>query len=292
MADYWEAKSRLFHWPGLTHAVVNVDDDQGMALDQALASRPSLSRWSVGIERTARLMARDIRYTDHGMRFEVVEHDTQGVAVDRGELALDLIGHYNVSNLLGVVGAARALGVSLSDALRACAVLSPVPGRMEQVPAVAGQPLVLVDYAHTPDALEKALRALQPVARQRGGVLWAIAGCGGDRDPGKRPLMAAVAEREAQRVVLTSDNPRTEDPAEILRQMAAGLAHPASAQIEADRGQAIAQAVMAAGARDVLLIAGKGHEDYQEVMGVKRPFSDLEQAQLALAKRMAAGGAA
>jgi UDP-N-acetylmuramoyl-L-alanyl-D-glutamate--2,6-diaminopimelate ligase len=104
--------------------------------------------------------------------------------------------------------------------------------------------------------------------------------------------MAAVAEREAQRVVLTSDNPRTEDPAEILRQMAAGLAHPASAQIEADRGQAIAQAVMAAGARDVLLIAGKGHEDYQEVMGVKRPFSDLEQAQLALAKRMAAGGAA
>ena len=292
MADYWEAKSRLFHWPGLTHAVVNVDDDQGMALDQALASRPSLSRWSVGIERTARLMARDIRYTDHGMRFEVVERDAHGAEVDRGDLALDLIGHYNVSNLLGVVGAARALGVSLAEALRACAALSPVPGRMEQVPAVAGQPLVLVDYAHTPDALEKALRALQPMARQRGGALWAIAGCGGDRDPGKRPLMAAVAEREAQRVVLTSDNPRTEDPAEILRQMAAGLAHPASAQIEADRGQAIAQAVMAAGARDVLLIAGKGHEDYQEVMGVKRPFSDLEQAQLALAKRMAAGGAA
>jgi UDP-N-acetylmuramoyl-L-alanyl-D-glutamate--2,6-diaminopimelate ligase len=292
MADYWEAKSRLFHWPGLTHAVVNVDDDQGMALDQALASRPSLSRWSVGIERTARLMARDIRYTDHGMRFEVVEHDVQGAVVDRADLALDLIGHYNVSNLLGVVGAARALGVSLADALRACAVLSPVPGRMEQVPAVVGQPLVLVDYAHTPDALEKALRALQPLARQRGGALWAIAGCGGDRDPGKRPLMAAVAEREAQRVVLTSDNPRTEDPAAILRQMAVGLAHPSLAQIEADRGQAIAQAVAAASPCDVLLIAGKGHEDYQEVMGVKRPFSDLEQARRALAQRVAVGAAA
>jgi UDP-N-acetylmuramoyl-L-alanyl-D-glutamate--2,6-diaminopimelate ligase len=120
MSDYWEAKSRLFHWAGLTHAVVNLDDEQGVALDQALASRPTLSRWSVGIDRPARLVARDIRYTDRGMRLAVVEHDERGAEVARGELALDLIGRYNVSNLLCVIASARALGVSLTDALRAC----------------------------------------------------------------------------------------------------------------------------------------------------------------------------
>jgi UDP-N-acetylmuramyl-tripeptide synthetase len=292
MARYWEAKAMLFDWPGLQAAVVNVDDPQGLALERTLAARPALARWSVGIERPARLMATGIAYTDRGMSFDVVEHDWKGQPCDRGTLTLGLIGGYNVSNLLGVIGAARALGMSLSAALAACAQLSPVPGRMEQVDAMAGRPLVLVDYAHTPDALEKALQALQPVARQRGGDLWAVIGCGGDRDPGKRPQMAAVAEREAERVVLTSDNPRTEDPTAILRQMVAGLVQPASARIEADRGLAIAQAVAAAGAQDVLLIAGKGHEDYQEVMGVKKPFSDLEHARAALARRLPAGGAA
>jgi UDP-N-acetylmuramoyl-L-alanyl-D-glutamate--2,6-diaminopimelate ligase len=292
MAHYWEAKAMLFDWPGLQAAVVNVDDPQGRALERTLAARPALARWSVGIEQPARLMAVDVAYTDRGMRFDVVEHDWKGQPCDRGTLSLGLIGGYNVSNLLGVIGAARALGVSLAAALAACARLSPVPGRMEQVDALAGRPLVLVDYAHTPDALEKALRALQPVARQRAGALWAVVGCGGDRDPGKRPLMAAVAEREADQVVLTSDNPRSEDPMGILRQMSAGLAQPATAQIEVDRALAIAQAVTAAGARDVLLIAGKGHEDYQEVMGVKKPFSDLEHARAALVRRLPAGGAA
>lgn len=291
MSDYWEAKAALFHWPGLASAVVNVDDAQGRALDQALAGRPSLGRWSVGIEHPARLMARDITYTDHGMAFHVVEHDAQGRECDRGPLTLSLIGDYNVSNLLGVIGAARALGVSLAEALQGCAALSPVPGRMEQVAAVAGQPLVLVDYAHTPDALEKALRALQPLARQRGGALWAVAGCGGDRDPGKRPLMASVAEHEAQRVVLTSDNPRTEDPVAILDQMRAGLTRAAQARIEVDRAKAIADAVAMAAPADVVLIAGKGHEDYQDIMGVKKPFSDVEHARAALANRAAGGQA-
>lgn len=292
MARYWEAKAMLFDWPGLQAAVINVDDPQGRALERTLAARPALARWSVGIEQPARLMATRIDHTDRGMRFDVVEHDWQGRPCDRGSLTLGLIGGYNVSNLLGVIGAARALGVSLAATLAACAQLSPVPGRMQQVDSVAGRPLVLVDYAHTPDALEKALWALQPVARQRAGALWAVVGCGGDRDPGKRPLMAAVAERAADRVVLTSDNPRSEDPAEILRQMAAGLVQPASAQIEVDRAQAIAQAVAAADVRDVLLIAGKGHEDYQEIMGEKRPFSDLEQARAALGKRPSEGGVA
>ena len=286
MSDYWEAKAALFHWPGLQTAVVNIDDPQGMALDQALAGRPELGRWSVGIDRAARLMARDLVFTDHGMRFEVVEHDAAGTPVDQGSLAVDLIGRYNVSNLLGVIGAARALGLSLADALAACRALSPVPGRMEQVALTQGQPLVLVDYAHTPDALEKALRALQPLSRQRGGAVWVLAGCGGDRDPGKRPLMASVAEREAQHVVLTSDNPRSENPAAILDQMRAGLERPEQARVEIDRASAIADTVARAAASDVVLIAGKGHEDYQEVMGVKTPFSDLAHARAALDRRL------
>ncbi|MCB2018953.1 MAG: UDP-N-acetylmuramoyl-L-alanyl-D-glutamate--2,6-diaminopimelate ligase, partial [Hydrogenophaga sp.] len=176
MSDYWEAKAALFSWPGLEAAVVNVDDSQGMALDQALMGRRDLVRWSVGIDHPARLMARDIRFTDHGMRFEVVEYDELGQEIERGELALDLIGRYNVSNVLGVVGAARALGLPLAQALESCRSLGPVPGRMEQVEILADQPLVLVDYAHTPDALEKALLALQPLTRQRGGVLWVLVG--------------------------------------------------------------------------------------------------------------------
>ncbi|MBL8388382.1 MAG: UDP-N-acetylmuramoyl-L-alanyl-D-glutamate--2,6-diaminopimelate ligase [Hydrogenophaga sp.] len=285
MTDYWEAKAALFHWPGLESAVVNVDDPQGMALDQALAGRPQLGRWSVGIDRPARLMARDIAFTDHGMRFEVVEHDARGAVCDRGVLTLGLIGRYNVSNLLGVIGVARALGVALSDALAACSALTPVPGRMEQAAAAAGQPLVLVDYAHTPDALEKALRALQPLAQQRGGQLWVLAGCGGDRDPGKRPLMGSVVEREAQRVVLTSDNPRSEDPMAILEQMRAGLQRPERVGVQVERARAIADAVAQAAPADVILIAGKGHEDYQEVKGVRHPFSDLAHARAALARR-------
>ena len=161
---------------------------------------------------------------------------------------------------------------------------------MEQVVATHTGPLVLVDYAHTPDALEKALQALQPLAQQRGGALWCVMGCGGDRDASKRPLMAAVAERDAQHAVLTSDNPRSEDPLRILQQMVAGLSHPEQALVEADRARAIALAVQRADARDVVLIAGKGHEDYQEVLGVKRPFSDLAQARTALAQRGVAQG--
>lgn len=285
MADYWEAKAALFHWPGLQAAVVNLDDPQGRALDQALAGRPELARWSVSVEGPARLSAQGLRFTDRGMHFTVVETDGQGRAVDQGELELAVVGRYNVSNLLGVIAAARALGVPLADALRACRQLSPVPGRMEQVAPAPGQPLLLVDYAHTPDALEKALQALQPLARQRGGALWCVVGCGGDRDPIKRPLMASVAEREAACTVLTSDNPRSEDPQAILAQMVAGLHRPQAALVQADRALAIADVVLRAAPADVVLIAGKGHEDYQEIRGVKTPFSDIEQARQALARR-------
>lgn len=291
MAEYWTAKARLFEWPGLRAAVVNVDDAQGATLAADWAQR-SVDLWTVGIEPAARavptrLFATDLGVTPSGMRLTVGERSVQGEPLGEVRLNLPLVGRYNVSNLLCVLASARALGVSLADAAAACTALSPVPGRMQQVSAAPGLPLVLVDYAHTPDALEKALQALQPLARERGGALWCVIGCGGDRDPGKRPLMAAVSERQAQQTVLTSDNPRSEDPLVILAQMRAGLARPETALIESDRARAIARAVQGARAQDVVLIAGKGHEDYQEILGVKRPFSDLQQAQAALQGRPA-----
>jgi UDP-N-acetylmuramoyl-L-alanyl-D-glutamate--2,6-diaminopimelate ligase len=144
---------------------------------------------------------------------------------------------------------------------------------------------VAVDYAHTPDALDKALGALRPLATQRSGKLWCVFGCGGDRDAAKRPMMAAVAEKGADRVVITSDNPRTEKPEHIISQILLGVGGVAGVRVEADRARAIAETIEAAAAHDVVLVAGKGHEDYQEVAGVKRPFSDLAHARAALAAR-------
>ena len=144
---------------------------------------------------------------------------------------------------------------------------------------------MLVDYAHTPDALQQALMALQPLASRRAGRLWVVVGCGGDRDPGKRPQMAAAAEAQADEVVLTSDNPRSEDPQVILAQMRAGLRHPERVTVEVDRARAIGLAAVRAQVADVVLVAGKGHEDYQEIQGVRRPFSDRDEVRAALLGR-------
>jgi UDP-N-acetylmuramoyl-L-alanyl-D-glutamate--2,6-diaminopimelate ligase len=293
MDVYWSAKASLFDWPGLAAAVVNLDDPRGVGL-AARVRECGLDLWTVGLEASSeapRLSAAGIAVTRSGMRLTVVERDAAGTVRASHPLALPLVGRYNLANLLCVLGAVRALGLPLDDAVRACHALTPVPGRMEQVPAVDTAPLVLVDYAHTPDALEKALQALQPVAKRRGGVLWVVVGCGGDRDASKRPLMAAVAEREAAQLVLTSDNPRSEDPLAILREMQAGLQRAAQARVEPDRAAAIALAVQCAQPADVVLIAGKGHEDYQEIQGVKRPFSDQAHAVAALAHRSAQQGA-
>ena len=151
--------------------------------------------------------------------------------------------------------------------------------------AAAGQPLVAVDYAHTPDALDKALRALRPLAAERGGRLWCVFGCGGDRDPVKRPMMGAVAEQYADQVVLTSDNPRSESPAFILSQILAGVAGRDRVDVIDDRRDAIRHALRDAASTDVVLLAGKGHEETQEIAGVKTPFSDVDQAVAALAQR-------
>jgi UDP-N-acetylmuramoyl-L-alanyl-D-glutamate--2,6-diaminopimelate ligase len=284
MQSYWEAKARLFGWSGLQAAVLNIDDAQGAAL--ALSLRDSgLDVWTVSCAVPARLQAQAIEHGLDTLSFEVVEGDA------RQRLSTGLVGQYNVSNLLGVMAALRALGLPLPAVIEACGHLLPVPGRMDTI-AVPGRPLVVVDYAHTPDALDKVLGALKPLAAGRAGKLWCVFGCGGDRDAGKRPLMAAAAEKHADRIVVTSDNPRSENPDAIISQIVQGFSRREAVHVQADRALAIAHAVGLAQAGDVVLLAGKGHERYQETGGIKRPFSDRSQAEAALrgASRLPAPG--
>jgi len=281
MPAYWAAKRTLFGWPGLRAAVINVDDEHGAALAAELAaagSPPAL--WTCSLHGDARLVARDLRHDSEGLAFDLVEG---GLAQP---VRCPLVGRYNASNLLAVVGALRALGVDPAAAARVLPKLSPVPGRMQQVGRPdARLPLVVVDYAHTPDALEQALLALQPLVHARGGALWCVFGCGGNRDATKRPLMGAIARRCAQHVVLTSDNPRHEAPALILAQILAGIPDGDGVDVIEDRAAAIHQAVERAQPHDVVLIAGKGHEQTQEVAGIKRAFSDVAVAAQALRAR-------
>ena len=277
MQDYWQAKARLFSWPGLKAAVINMDDAKGLELCAALEATV-LDIWTFACTTPARLQAQAIEHGAHSLKFDVVE------GVERCTISTRMVGQYNVSNLLGVMAALRALGVPLADVVRACGDLSPVPGRSETL-SVQGRPLVVIDYAHTPDALEKVLAALKPVALGRGGRLWCVFGCGGDRDAGKRPLMAAVAEKNADHVVVTSDNPRSEDPLTIINQVLRGLANPQSVHVQADRAAAIAHALSLAKPNDVVLLAGKGHEEYQEIKGTKFAFSDRDHAQAILTIR-------
>ena len=274
MQDYWRAKEMLFGWPGLKAAVINVDDTKGLELSATLAGT-GLDLWTFSCTRGARLQARNIQHGKQNLTFEVIE----GVEVH--PVSTPMVGHYNVSNLLGVMAALRAMGEPLANAVGACADLLPVPGRTETL-TMQGLPLVVIDYAHTPDALEKVLAALRPVAASRGGQLWCVFGCGGDRDGSKRPVMAAVAEQHADQIVGTSDNPRSENPLIIISQIMLGLSHRDAVHVQADRAAAIAHALTLAQVRDVVLLAGKGHEIYQEVCGVKLPFSDRDHAQAGL----------
>jgi UDP-N-acetylmuramoyl-L-alanyl-D-glutamate--2,6-diaminopimelate ligase len=257
MESYWAAKRKLFAWPGLKAAVLNIDDKRGADLarefSQALAPNP-LDVWTISAEREARLVARDIGYNDG-------------------------------SSVLGVLAALRALGVPLADAAAVVPQLTAVPGRMQRVGDGTGAPQIVVDYAHTPDALEKVLGALKPLAASRGGELVCVFGCGGDRDATKRPLMGEIAAKRADRVVVTSDNPRGESPASIIAHIVAGIVDRSHAEVVEDRRLAIAQAVAAASPRDVVVLAGKGHEDYQEIAGVRHPFSDVSEATQALMQR-------
>ena len=277
MQSYWDSKRKLFSWPGLQHAVINVDDPQGKALASTLRAQGG-DVWTTSVVSDARIRAQFIGYTEQGLRFEVCEEEeVHGITTQ-------MIGSYNVSNLLGVIAAMRCLGVPLADAVLVCADLLPVPGRMECL-TEPGVPLVAVDYAHTPDAIGKALDALRPLANQRGGKLWCVFGCGGDRDNAKRPMMGALATHKADRVIVTSDNPRGEKPEAIISQVLLGISKSVDVQVQADRALAIAQAIAQADAKDVVLLAGKGHETTQEIAGIKIAFSDRTHARAAMQLR-------
>jgi len=275
MAAYAAAKRKLFDWPGLQAAVLNSDDPQGAAWAAELQGRYDI--WTIGTGAAARLRGAKPRYTAQGLAFEVIE------GAEQRTVQTGLIGDYNLHNWLGVLAALRALSMPLDEAIAACAPVTPVPGRMQRIGTGRELPMVVVDYAHTPDALDKALAALKPLAAARGGKLHVVFGCGGDRDRSKRPQMGAIAARLADAVIITSDNPRTELPAQILADIAAGVNAPHQA-IES-RAEAIRAAVLGAAREDLIVIAGKGHEDYQEIQGVKHPFDDALQARAALIER-------
>ena len=285
MHGYARAKARLFDAPGLECAVLNLDDPFGVQLAERLAARGvrtigyALQAASVVAGSVSQFAAvRELR----------PEGSMTGVAIDSTwgafELRLPHIGRHNVANALGVFGALIACGIDAPAAARLLETLPPVAGRMQCVGG-SGKPLAIVDYAHTPDALDKVLVALRPVADAAGGRLVAVFGAGGDRDATKRPLMGAAAARLADALVITSDNPRSEDPLAIIAAIRGGIPAPASAavQVEPDRAQAIAATLAAAAAGDVVLIAGKGHEEYQEIAGRRNAFSDLAAATRALA---------
>lgn len=278
MDAYWAAKRELFDVPGLQAAVLNIDDAKGAELALELAGK--LELWTCSLTQPARLQACDLHYRAAGLAFTLRE-GAEALLVETG-----LIGEYNVANLLGVIGCLRALGHGLAEIAAVAARVTPVPGRMQKVGNGAELPQVVVDYAHTPDALDKALSALRPLAAARGGKLICVFGCGGNRDRAKRPAMGAIAAAQADKVIITSDNPRREDPAQILADIAAaipGISGQSACVL--DRRAAIGQAVAEAAASDVVLIAGKGHEDYQEIEDQRLPFSDVAEARLALIAR-------
>ncbi len=279
MEDYWRAKESLFTWPGLKSAVVNLDDAKGVELCKKLTSS-GIDVWTVSCTGPARIQAHAVKQGGQSLTFELVEGQ------EKYFVSAATIGLFNVSNLLCVAGTLRALGIALKDAAQSCSNLPTVPGRLNSI-AVLDAPLVVIDYAHTPDALEKVLLALKPVTRTRQGQLWCVFGCGGDRDSSKRALMGAAAQKNADHVVVTSDNPRSESADAIIRQIVSGLTRSDALRVEPDRAKAIAEAIAHANSNDVILIAGKGHEDYQEISGIRHPFVDANHARAALDARTA-----
>ena len=273
MDAYGAAKARLFQRPGLKAAVINLDDAYAPTLlallDPAVAVVGVSSRGAA----SARLQAADIVMDSAGLHFQL-RADGQQAAVDS-----PLLGRFNVDNLLAVAGVLLAQGQPLAVIASLLGQLRPISGRMNKLGGQTGQPTVVVDYAHTPDALLQALSSLEDHVD---GLLACVFGCGGDRDAGKRPQMAAIAEAHADRVIVTDDNPRSEDGDAIVADILAGFARPETVAVQRDRALAIDSAIATASAGDVVLIAGKGHEPYQEINGVKHPFDDSQVAQQCL----------
>lgn len=278
MHAYEASKAMLFAWPGLRHVVLNIDDPVGVRLfEKVSCQRLTYSIATPASE--ASFTASDLQTSERGISFLLKSEQ------DAVHIHSQALGAHNVSNLLCVAGLLQALGWALPKIAHALTQLGPVDGRLERVSSVLNDhavPLVVVDYAHTPDALERVLLTLRTQAVSRQGRLWCVMGCGGDRDKGKRPLMGEVTFRLADQVIVTSDNPRSESAEAIIAAIMVGIPNEApSVQRIEDRAQAILQTVLQAAEHDVILIAGKGHETYQEVRGVRHAFDDRQWAQAA-----------
>ncbi|HXP00767.1 MAG TPA: UDP-N-acetylmuramoyl-L-alanyl-D-glutamate--2,6-diaminopimelate ligase [Luteibacter sp.] len=276
MEAYGAAKAKLFAFDSLRAAVINIDDPFGAKLAKGLGE---------GIAKLRTSMAGDSTEKDAEVRADIVVTSAKGLSFNLNTpwgmrtVRSALLGRFNVANLLAVAAVLGALGEPFDRIHAALEALQPVNGRMSRLGGDGRKPLVVVDYSHTPDALKQALLALRSHTK---GKLICVFGAGGDRDQGKRPIMAAIAERLADVVIVTDDNPRTEDGDAIVAQIVAGFAHPETVMVERDRAQAIALALADAKGDDVVLIAGKGHETYQEGPEGKRPFDDLAVAREAM----------
>lgn len=285
MQAYEDAKRLLFSWPTLTDAIINIDDPVGRNFVQE-SKKHGIRVWATGTqEQTVSLAkslgadhviwARNLQPADMGMHFELhVDHQIISTSIPA-------VGVFNISNALGIVGLAMSMEADIEWTSALLRSLVPPPGRMEMIHRLEG-PLGVVDYSHTPDALEKALVSLRPTAQARHGRLIVVFGCGGDRDKGKRPLMGEIACRLADQVVITSDNPRTENEQAILDDIVAGIPQGAPYEVIADRHQAIVRAIELAKAEDVVLVAGKGHETEQITATGAHHFSDAEELRAAL----------
>jgi UDP-N-acetylmuramoyl-L-alanyl-D-glutamate--2,6-diaminopimelate ligase len=267
MQAYANAKARLFHWPAMKCHIINQDDAFGRSLIQHHPSDIKLFRYGLDkFHGMPELYADAIRYHNNGVSMHL--HTPFGT----GELNVGLFGEFNIYNLLATLGVLLDAGLSFEQALERLQQLQPIAGRM-QVIHVPDRPTTIIDYAHTPDALQQILTS----SRQHcAGKLWLVFGCGGDRDKAKRPVMGAIAESFSDHVILTNDNPRHEEPQKIVDDICAGFGNSSEVMIEMDRERAIRYAIAHADAQDVVVIAGKGHETYQQIGDTRLPFSDLE----------------
>ena len=294
MKEYATAKKKILDLPGVKHVIVNADDWFGQECLKYLAKKlgdADVTVWAYAsksenllslpcfaMQSFRRVLATDLQMNDQGLKFQIIIDGE-----DAGLIQSHIVGAFNVSNALAVFTCLLAGGKTIKSAKNSIEHLQVVQGRMELVPRfTAQQPMVVIDFAHTPDALEQVLKTLQEIAKQRAGQLWCVFGCGGDRDSLKRPIMGRIAESLADHVMVTSDNPRSEVPEKIMADILAGFEMPEKAHINADRATAILQVIRQAQPKDVVLIAGKGHEEIQEVAGKKHPFSDRVHVQLAM----------
>ena len=291
MAEYAAVKFRLFQFPGLQNAVINLEDPLGRELAMQLLAKTGVQVWGYAVDRNVfasfekfgkrlhAIFSSGTQFKENGYR-GMFEWKERG----KTEVSVPVVGDFNLSNCLAVWTCLLASGMDVLEAAKRLALLNPVSGRMEIVlgNSRSAGPLVIVDYAHTPDALEKVLQTLRPIASQRSGKLWCIFGCGGDRDPSKRPLMGQIAAELADHTILTSDNPRSESPEKISADIQAGMSNGKSVEVILDRAAAILSGVRHAEVNDVVLIAGKGHETSQEINGRKVDFSDQEHVLLAI----------